>query len=230
MTSMSIEEAFEGLRAEVRVETVAPTAAGTVLGVVRPASTAEVQTCLRWAAQHQVPVVTIGTGARLDRDVVLDGALVVSTELLTGVRTNHDGTITAWAGTRTEDVLAAVADRGEWLPLTAGPSSTIGGDIATAPGTGLPTLDLRAHLVSVQVVLADGQTVRAAGTASSGPTALGNLFVGSHGLLGVITEVTLRPTARPDRSVALVAFDDPAVAGNAALEMFFAAPSVEAQL
>ncbi|HJQ42636.1 MAG TPA: FAD-linked oxidase C-terminal domain-containing protein, partial [Jatrophihabitantaceae bacterium] len=100
----------------------------------------------------------------------------------------------------------------------------------TAPGTGLPTLDLRAHLVSVQVVLADGQTVRAAGTASSGPTALGNLFVGSRGLLGVITEVTLRPTAPPDRTVALVAFDDPAVAGNAALELFFAAPSVEAQL
>ena len=40
-------------------------AAGTPLAVVRPTSTEQVQTVLRWASAHRVPVVPRGAGTGL---------------------------------------------------------------------------------------------------------------------------------------------------------------------
>ncbi|WP_042906987.1 FAD-binding oxidoreductase, partial [Mycobacterium avium] len=55
--------------------------AGKPLAVVRPRRTEEVQTVLRWASAHGVPVVTRGAGSGLSGGATaLDNGIVLSTE------------------------------------------------------------------------------------------------------------------------------------------------------
>src|SRR6201985_2926951 len=55
--------------------------AGKPLAVVRPRRTEEVQTVLRWASAHRVPVVTRGAGSGLSGGATaLDDGIVLSTE------------------------------------------------------------------------------------------------------------------------------------------------------
>src|SRR6185437_14213691 len=55
--------------------------AGKPVAVVRPKRTEEVQTVLRWATAHQVPVVTRGMGTGLSGGATaVDGGIVLSTE------------------------------------------------------------------------------------------------------------------------------------------------------
>src|SRR6185503_17635893 len=64
-----------------RQDRAADPAAGTPLAVVRPRRTEEVQTVLRWASKHRVPVVPRGAGTGLSGGAtVLDGGIVLSTE------------------------------------------------------------------------------------------------------------------------------------------------------
>ena len=54
--------------------------AGTPLAVVRPTTTAQVQTVLRWASGHRIPVVPRGAGSGLSGGATaVDGGIVLST-------------------------------------------------------------------------------------------------------------------------------------------------------
>src|SRR5690625_3161954 len=55
--------------------------AGRPLAVVRPLRTEEVQTVMRWASTHRVPVVTRGAGTGLSGGATaVDGGIVLCTE------------------------------------------------------------------------------------------------------------------------------------------------------
>ncbi|NLG47895.1 FAD-linked oxidase C-terminal domain-containing protein, partial [Gordonia sp. (in: high G+C Gram-positive bacteria)] len=90
------------------------------------------------------------------------------------------------------------ADKGLWYPPD--PSSfeicTIGGNVATNAG-GLCCVKYGVttdYVLGLQVVLADGRALRIGGKQlkDSAGFPLTKMFVGSEGLLGIVTEVTLR--------------------------------------
>ena len=98
--------------------------------------------------------------------------------------------------------------------------SSIGGNVATNAG-GMTCIKYGVtadYVTGMTVVLADGRTLRLGGRTrkrASGYRLL-QLFVGSEGTLGVITEITLRLIPRPlCRAVALVAFTSTTDAGAA---------------
>ncbi len=187
--------------------------AGKPLAVVRPRRTEEVQTVLRWASAHRVPVVTRGAGSGLSGGATaLDDGIVLSTEKMRDITVDPvTRTAVCQPGLFNAEVKKAAAEHGLWYPPD--PSSfeicSIGGNIATNAG-GLCCVKYGVttdYVLGMQVVLADGTAVRLGGPRLKDVAGLSltKLFVGSEGTLGVVTEVTLRLLPAQNTSSVVVA-------------------------
>jgi glycolate oxidase subunit GlcD len=210
--------------ASYRQDRAADPNAGTAIAVVRPRRTEEVQTVLRWATAHAVPVVPRGAGTGLSGGATaLDGGIVLSTERMRDIVVDPvTRTAVTQPGLFNAEVKKAVAEYGLWYPPD--PSSyeicSIGGNIATNAG-GLCCVKYGVttdYVLGMQVVLADGTAVRLGGPRLKDVAGLSltKLFVGSEGTLGVITEVTLRLLPPQHRGCTVVAsFDSVAAAADA---------------
>lgn len=174
--------------------------AGMPLAVVRAESTEHVQTALRFAAAHNIAVIPRGAGTGLSGGAsAQDGCLVVCTERMRDITIDTaTRTATVQPGLLNAEVKAAAAEHGLWYPPD--PSSfeicSIGGNVATNAG-GLccvkygVTVD---YVMGLTVVLADGSVVELGGPRIKDVAGLPllKLFVGSEGVLGIVTSVTLR--------------------------------------
>jgi glycolate oxidase len=214
--------------ASYRQDRAADPEAGTPLAVVRPTRTEEVQTVLRWATEHKVPVVPRGAGTGLSGGATaLDGGIVLSTEKMRDITVDTlTRTAVVQPGLLNAEVKKAVAAHGLWYPPD--PSSfeicSIGGNVATNAG-GLCCVKYGVttdYVLGLQVVLADGTALRLGGPRLKDVAGLSltKLFVGSEGALGVVTEVTLRllpPQHSPCTVVA--SFDSVEAAAGAVLKI-----------
>lgn len=187
--------------------------AGTPLAVVRPRCTEDVQTVLRWATAHRVPVVPRGAGTGLSGGATaLANGIVLSTEKMRDITVDPvTRTAVCQPGLLNAEVKKAVAKYGLWYPPD--PSSyeicSIGGNIATNAG-GLCCVKYGVttdYVLGMTVVLADGTAVRLGGPRLKDVAGLSltKLFVGSEGTLGVVTEVTLRLLPAQNTSSVVVA-------------------------
>jgi len=168
--------------------------------VVYPESAAEVAAVLAYANDAGVPVVPFGAGTSLEGHVIpLQGGISLDlTRMNSIVAVRPDGV------TRSQ-LEAAAGPHGLWFPVDPGADATLGGMAATnASGTTTVRYGgMRTHVLELEVVLADGRIVRTGTRAvkSSAGYNLTNLFIGSEGTLGVITELTLRLHPIPDHIV-----------------------------
>lgn len=214
--------------ASYRQDRAADPAAGTPLAVVRPRSTEEVQTVLRWAGAHRIAVVPRGMGTGLSGGATaLDGGIVLSTEKMRDISVDPvTRTAVVQPGLLNAEVKKVVAEHGLWYPPD--PSSfeicSIGGNIATNAG-GLCCVKYGVttdYVLGLQVVLADGTAVRLGGPRLKDVAGLSltKLFVGSEGTLGVVTEVTLKllPAQHPACTV-IATFDSVEAAAAAVVEI-----------
>lgn len=129
-------------------------------------------------------------------------------------------TITVRGGTTLEEIAEVTAEQNQWLPLDPYGSikGTIGATIATCSfgplvtGFGTP----RDLVLGVEAVVGTGELVRAGGKVVKNVAGydLSRLLTGSWGILGAITEVTLRLFAKQEAetSIALLVPDDPGAA------------------
>ncbi len=112
--------------------------AGTPIAVVRPRSTEEVQTVLRWASAHKIAVVPRGAGTSLSGGATaVDGGIVLTTERMRDIVVDTaTRTAVVQPGLLNAEVKKAVAAHGLWYPPD--PSSfeicSIGGNVATNAG------------------------------------------------------------------------------------------------
>jgi glycolate oxidase len=174
--------------------------AGIPLAVVRPRNAAEVQTAIRWAAEHRVPVVPRGAGSGLSGgSSAVAGGIVMSLERMRSVEIDVAARVAVVEpGAFNSDVKAAAAEHGLWYPPD--PSSydicSIGGNIATNAG-GLCCVKYGVttdYVLGLDVVLADGTLITLGGKRIKDVAGLSllKLFVGSGGTLGIITRAVLR--------------------------------------
>ncbi|MFC7550831.1 FAD-binding oxidoreductase [Plantactinospora sp. GCM10030261] len=203
--------------------------AGVPAVVVRPRSTADVESAVRLAARHRVPVVPQGARTGLAGAAnAVDGALVLSTTAMAEIvevdRVNRIAVVQP--GVVNATLAAEVARHGLRYPPDPGSweSSTIGGNVATnAGGMCCVKYGVTAeYVLGLEVVLASGEVLRTGRRTAKGVAGydLTRLFVGSEGTLGMITEITvsLRPAA--EESLTLVAvFDTTAAAGATVAEI-----------
>ena len=177
--------------------------------VVFPESTGEVAAVVAWANERRVPIVPFGAGTSLEGHVIpLAGGISLDlTRLnrLIDVRP-ADLDATVQAGVTRSELDAAAGPYGLFFPVDPGADATLGGMAATnASGTTTVRFGgMRAHVLALEVVLADGRVVHTGSRAvkTSAGYNLTHLFLGSEGTLGVITELTLRLHPIPEHVVA----------------------------
>ena len=186
---------------------------GQPIAVVRATSTADVQQTLRWASAHGVPVVPRGAGSGLSGgSTAVEGGIVLSLERMRAITIDKvSRAAITQPGLLNVEVKRAAAEHGLWYPPD--PSSfemcSIGGNAATNAG-GLCCVKYGVttdYVLGMEVVLADGTALRLGGPRlkDAAGLSLTKLFVGSGGILGVITELTLRLVPAPPPASTLVA-------------------------
>jgi glycolate oxidase len=185
--------------------------------VVFPQTTADVAACVRIAAEHLVPIVTRGSGTGLSGgSVPSPGSLVLC--LLDMREILHvdprNMTLRAQAGVITQHIDEAAARHGLLYPPDPGSLriSTIGGNVAENSGglRGLKYGVTRDYVMALEVVLADGRIARLGSGCVKDVAgySLKDLFVGSEGTLGIVTEVLLRLVPRPAARQTMLALYD----------------------
>lgn len=185
--------------------------------LVRPRSTAEVARFLTLCHAHAVPVVPSGGRTGLAGGAVAArGEVVVSLERMRALHPVDElgQTVRVEAGAITEAVHAHCATAGLFWPVdfASKGSSQVGGNIATnAGGVRVIRYGLtRQWVLGLTVVTAQGEVLELNGALEKNNTGvdLRQLFIGSEGILGVITEATLKLTRLPGKvDVFLFALD-----------------------
>jgi alkyldihydroxyacetonephosphate synthase len=184
--------------------------------VVRPRTTDEVATVVRVAQRLGVAIVPWGAGSGVVGGATSpDGALVVDTRAMDRLVALNETALWARveAGMMGDVYERTVTARG----YTTGhypqsiARSTVGGWVATRAAGQFSTRygNIEDLCVGLEAVLPSGQVVRLdpVPRASTGPS-LRELFLGSEGTLGIVTEVTLRLHPLPaDRQLASFAFE-----------------------
>ena len=200
-------------------------APGLPLAVALPETTAEVAGLVRLAAEHRLPVVARGAGTGLSGGAagIESGLTIVFTRMNRILEIDRENLVAVvQPGIVNAALKAAVAEHGLFYPPD--PASyeqcTIGGNLGTNAG-GLCCVkygQTRDSVLGLEVVLADGTVMRTGGRNIKDVAgyALTQLFVGSQGTLGLITEATLRlRPAPPPRSTLLAFFGTLEAAGAA---------------
>lgn len=186
--------------------------AGHAAALLKPATAAQAAELLALAHAHQVPLVLQGAHTGLVKAATPAGQVLLSTERLREVFEFDplDRTLRVSAGFRLSEVNQRLAEHGLQFPIDLSADPSIGGMLAHNTG-GTRMLrygDVRANTLGVEVALADGQVLRLGkGLAKDNSAlALQHLFIGASGVLGLITEATLKLAPIPKQSaVALVA-------------------------
>ena len=199
--------------------------------VVLPERLDQVQTLLRLCHQRGVPVVARGAGTGLSGGALplSQGILLVMARFNRILEINPQGRFARLQpGVRNLAISQAAAPFG--LYYAPDPSSqiacSIGGNVAeNAGGVHCLKYGLTVHnLLKVEVLTVEGERLVLGGDTLDTPGFdLLALFTGSEGLLGIVTEVTVKLLPRPQVArVLLASFDDVGQAGRAVAEIIAA--------
>ena len=182
--------------------------------VVFAESTADVAAVLKFANAQKIPVTTRGAGfGYVGGAVPIHGGIVLSTARMNKILGMHpeDGVAIVQPGVITGDLQAAAHAVGwEYPPDPASlKDCSIGGNIATNAG-GPRCLKYgvtRSYVLGLEVVLASGEILRTGGRLHKNKTGfdLVGIFTGSEGMLGIVTEATLRLIPKPASRAMLAA-------------------------
>jgi glycolate oxidase len=200
--------------------------------VVFARSTKDVSKLLQFASGEEIPVTARGAGfGYVGGCVPARGGIALSLMRMNRITeiSFSDAIATVEPGVITADLKAAAKAQKLFYPPD--PASmkdcTIGGNIATNAG-GPRCLKYgvtRNYVIGLEVVLANGEALRTGGRVHKNKTGfdLIGLFVGSEGMLGVVTEITLRLLPLPPaRATLSVAFASAAQAAEAVQAIFAA--------
>ncbi len=188
-------------------------------------TTQQVAAIMEMADRERIPVTPRGAGTSVSGlTVPVKGGIVLDLARMNRIIriSPEDRLAVVQPGVVYNDLDRALKPLGFVFPPdpASGKVSTLGGNVATNAGgvKGAKYGTTRNYVLSLEVVLAGGEVLRTGSNTLKCVSGLDltRLFVGSEGVLGVITEITLRIDPRPQAaSTALATFDNLADAGRA---------------
>ncbi len=193
-------------------------------GVVFPHSTGDVVRIVQWAAERSVPLIARGAGTGLSGGAVADrGGIIVEFSRMNTILDIDEHGRTAMVEPAVINLVLdeQVKTKGLYFPPDPASqrASTIGGNVAENSGGphcfkyGVTTN----YVIGMDVVLADGRSVRVGGRALDYPAYdLCGLITGSEGMLALITSICVRLVRNPPAVKTMLAvFDSVEQAGIA---------------
>ncbi|HSH94510.1 MAG TPA: FAD-linked oxidase C-terminal domain-containing protein [Roseimicrobium sp.] len=169
--------------------------------VALPKSAESVSKILKFASKHGIPVTPRGAGVGyVGGCVPVRGGIVLSVARMNRIKEiNADDFVAViQPGVITKTLQDAVEKIGMFYPPDPASRAdcSLGGNIATNAG-GPRCLKYgvtRDYILGLEVVLSDGSIVRLGSRTHKNKTGfdLGRIFVGSEGMLGIVTEATLK--------------------------------------
>ncbi|WP_456373658.1 FAD-linked oxidase C-terminal domain-containing protein [Thiolapillus sp.] len=197
---------------------------GLPLAVALPRTGKQVQAVVRLCHEHRLPIVPRGAGTGLSGGAQpLSNGLVLSLARMQRILEINPDNLSARVQPGVRNLAVSDAARAHGLYYAPDPSSqiacTIGGNVAENSG-GVHCLKygLTVHnILQLQLVTAEGELLEIGSNALDSPGYdLLALLTGSEGLLGIITEVTVKLLPIPPAArVMLAAFDSVEQAGQA---------------
>ncbi len=208
--------------------------------VVFASSTEQVSRLLRFASEKKIPVTARGAGyGYVGSCVPVRGGIALSLARMNRIKEINfaDAIAVVEPGVITADLQAKARELKLFYPPD--PASmkdcTIGGNVATNAG-GPRCLKYgvtRNYVIGLEVVLASGEVLRTGGRVHKNKTGfdLIGLFVGSEGMLGVVTEITVRllplPPARATLSATFATMTEAAATVQAIFQAGFLPAALE---
>lgn len=187
--------------------------------VVQPGEVGEVSEICKLCYADSIPIIPYGTGTGLEAGIsALHGGVCVDVSRMDKILDYHpeDFDVIVQPGVTREALNHHIKDDGLWFPVDPGANASICGMCATsASGTNAVRYGtIKENCMNLEVVLPDGRILHTGGEGkrprkSSAGYNLTNLFVGSEGTLGIITQATMRLHAQPEAvAAAVVSFPD----------------------
>ena len=179
--------------------------------VIFPETNEEVSTILKLCNERKIPLVPFGTGTSLEGNVVgIEEGITISLEKMNKILSVNveDFDCRVQANVTREQLNEHLREDGVFFPIDPGANAAIGGMAATsASGTmAVKYGTMQTVITGLTVVLPNGDIVNTGGRTkkTSAGYNLTNLFIGSEGTLGVITEVQLRLSPIPESIMSAV--------------------------
>ncbi len=179
--------------------------------VVFPETNEEVSKILRLCNEHKIPVVPFGTGTSLEGNVVgNERGITICLEKMNKILSVNaeDFDCRVQACVTKEQLNEYLREDGVFFPIDPGANAAIGGMASTsASGTMAVKYGTMKTVISgLTVVLPNGDIINTGSRTkkTSAGYNLTNLFIGSEGTLGIITEVQLRLSPIPESIMAAV--------------------------
>ena len=179
--------------------------------VVFPETNEEVSKILIICNQYKIPVVPFGTGTSLEGNVVgNEKGITISLEKMNKILSVNaeDFDCRVQACVTKEQLNEYLREDGVFFPIDPGANAAIGGMASTsASGTMAVKYGTMKTVISgLTVVLPNGDIIKTGSRTkkTSAGYNLTNLFIGSEGTLGIITEVQLRLSPIPESIMSAV--------------------------
>ncbi len=179
--------------------------------VVFPETNEEVSKILSLCNEHKIPVVPFGTGTSLEGNVVgNEKGITISLEKMNKILSVNVGDFDCrvQACVTKEQLNEYLREDGVFFPIDPGADAAIGGMASTsASGTmAVKYGTMKTVITGLTVVLPNGDIIKTGSRTkkTSAGYNLTNLFIGSEGTLGIITEIQLRLSPIPESIMSAV--------------------------
>jgi glycolate oxidase FAD binding subunit len=192
------------------------------------------------AVRSREPLLVQGNGTKAGMLRPVQAARTLSASGLSGINlyAPKELILSAWAGTPLVEIEAALAEGGQHLIAeppdlsgllgATGKPQTFGGVVATnlSGPRRVAWGAMRDHVMGIRAVTGRAEVIRSGGRVLKNVTGLDlcKLLTGSHGTLGVITEITVKVLPAPEATGTLVLPGLSAAAGVAAMSAALGSP------